>query len=517
MVSVVNCYFMCQDGSMFKAQVDHSPYFYLQVKEGMEMEVDSWLRRKFGGSLRDVEMVDREDLDLKNHLSGIKRRLLKLVFWNVDQLMSVRREVQPIVSRNRNRRDRTDAYAALAEQQRGGDGASGSVTGGRGRGRMQEAAEAIVDMREYDVPYHVRFAIDTDVRCGHWFTARAAGGKVTLERRPDLLQRAEPRICAFDIECTKLPLQFPNAEHDQVFMISYMLDRQGYLIINREVVSEDIQDFEYTPKPEFDGPFHVFNCANEEATLRCWFDHMRETKPGVYVTYNGDFFDWPFIETRAAKYGMDMAKEIGFKCNRGAQGGSSGECLSPCAVHMDCLHWVNRDSYLPQGSRGLKVKEALFVLLGSALGCFLVVPVPGLCWQAAQQHLPWTCILRDKHHFSAHIHHHILILKLFLPVRSGGDQVQVGVRPCGGGPRGHGAPGSGAAAGHGIILSVRCRGNVLPLHDLRPPVHLLAVHHHPHAPGRGAAQGVGHVVRGPPHGAGVPGQRGGAQQTHRRS
>ena len=25
------------------------------------------------------------------------------------------------------------------------------------------------------------------------------------------------------------------------------------------------------------------------------------------------------------------------------------------AVHMDCLHWVNRDSYLPQGSRGLKV------------------------------------------------------------------------------------------------------------------------------------------------------------------
>ena len=24
-------------------------------------------------------------------------------------------------------------------------------------------------------------------------------------------------------------------------------------------------------------------------------------------------------------------------------------------VHMDCLHWVNRDSYLPQGSRGLKV------------------------------------------------------------------------------------------------------------------------------------------------------------------
>jgi DNA polymerase epsilon subunit 1 len=43
----------------------------------------------------------------------------------------------------------------------------------------------------------------------------------------------------------------------QVFMISYMLDRQGYLIINREVVGADIQDFEYTPKPEFEGGWHV--------------------------------------------------------------------------------------------------------------------------------------------------------------------------------------------------------------------------------------------------------------------
>ena len=39
---------------------------------------------------------------------------------------------------------------------------------------------------------------------------------MVLEHRPDLLQRAEPRICAFDIETTKLPLQFPNAEYDQV-------------------------------------------------------------------------------------------------------------------------------------------------------------------------------------------------------------------------------------------------------------------------------------------------------------
>lgn len=57
-----------------------------------------------------------------------------------------------------------------------------------------------------------------------------------LERRTDLLQRAEIRVCAFDIETTKLPLKFPDAEYDSIMMMSYMLDGQGYLIINREVL-----------------------------------------------------------------------------------------------------------------------------------------------------------------------------------------------------------------------------------------------------------------------------------------
>lgn len=50
------------------------------------------------------------------------------------------------------------------------------------------------------------------------------------------MQRAEVHICAFDIETTKLPLKFPDAEYDLIMMISYMIDGQGYLIINREVV-----------------------------------------------------------------------------------------------------------------------------------------------------------------------------------------------------------------------------------------------------------------------------------------
>ena len=38
---------------------------------------------------------------------------------------------------------------------------------------------------------------------------------------------------------------------------------QGYLLVNREVVAADVEDFEYTPKPEYEGPFTVFNEPDE--------------------------------------------------------------------------------------------------------------------------------------------------------------------------------------------------------------------------------------------------------------
>ena len=131
-------------------------------------------------------------------------------------------------------------------------------------------------------------------------------------------------------------------------MISYMIDGQGYLICNREIISADVEDFEYTPKPEFEGPFIVFNEEDEKATLQRFFDHILDVRPHIFVTYNGDFFDWPFVEARAAVHGMDMAREIGFVKNK------EGVYSSRPAAHMDAFCWVKRDSYLPVGSQGLK-------------------------------------------------------------------------------------------------------------------------------------------------------------------
>ena len=95
----------------------------------------------------------------------------------------------------------------------------------------------LVDIREYDVPYIQRVCIDRGVRVGLWFDVIGVQGSmgVDLKQRDDLEMRPLMRTLAFDIETTKLPLKFPDAEFDKVMMISYMLDNQGYLIVNREV------------------------------------------------------------------------------------------------------------------------------------------------------------------------------------------------------------------------------------------------------------------------------------------
>jgi len=59
--------------------------------------------------------------------------------------------------------------------------------------------------------------------------------------------RQDPVVLAFDFETTKLPLKFPDSLIDVIIMISIMIDGNRYLIINRELVSRDIDDFEYIP------------------------------------------------------------------------------------------------------------------------------------------------------------------------------------------------------------------------------------------------------------------------------
>jgi len=45
-----------------------------------------------------------------------------------------------------------------------------------------------------------------------------------FEHLKSKLDKADLRVFAFDIETTKDPLKFPNAQLDQIMMISYVFD-----------------------------------------------------------------------------------------------------------------------------------------------------------------------------------------------------------------------------------------------------------------------------------------------------
>ncbi|KAH8693014.1 DNA polymerase epsilon catalytic subunit A [Talaromyces proteolyticus] len=343
----VDFYFLEDDGGSFKATVEYDPYFLIAAKGGRESEVEEWCRRTLDGVVKGVQRVIKEDLQMPNHLMGNRRAFLQLSFANVSDLLEARRLLMPIAEKNKKNVTAMDTYAEMARASAGFDLFDDELNNER-RPNTLNASDFIVDIREYDVPYHVRVAIDKDIRIGKWYNVEAKHGVTKLTCIEERLQRADPVVLAFDIETTKLPLKFPDAVIDQIMMISYMIDGNGFLITNREIVSEDINDFEYTPKPEYNGPFLIFNEPDERHLLERFFSHVKEAKPTVIATYNGDFFDWPFVEARASVLGIDMYTEIGFRKN------SEDIYQSDHCVHMDCFAWVNRDSYLPQGSRGLK-------------------------------------------------------------------------------------------------------------------------------------------------------------------
>ena len=219
-----------------------------------------------------------------NHLLTAPPIFLRLSFRNTDDLQTVRRELLPLALINSAKFTSVDAYADIV----GAEGAMPSFDGGeqdanRAWGanaeevkqrRDREPSECIIDMREHDIAYYLRVAIDlgkcgesrmlmADVRVGLWYNVTSVAGMISLEKITSIVKRAEPVVMAYDIETTKQPLKFPDQQTDQIMMISYMIDGQGYLITNRDIVSEDIDDFEYTPNDEYHGDFTVFNVADE--------------------------------------------------------------------------------------------------------------------------------------------------------------------------------------------------------------------------------------------------------------
>ena len=236
----------------------------------METTIEEWLPNRYEGTILRITRERKEDLQLPNHLLGHQRLYLQLHYRNVSDLLTVRRDLMPLALANSAKLDAVDAYAEVVQATTDAamsieveDEWDAGTSSRAGKSSDRDPREGIIDIREYDVPYYLRVAIDNEMRVGLWYAVSFTAGQPAFRQIVERVKRADPVVMAYDIETTKAPLKFPDQAIDQVMMISYMVDGQGFLITNRDIVSEDIEDFEYTPREGYEGPFEVYNAPDE--------------------------------------------------------------------------------------------------------------------------------------------------------------------------------------------------------------------------------------------------------------
>ncbi|KAL7068256.1 putative DNA polymerase epsilon catalytic subunit [Cryptosporidium serpentis] len=335
-------YFVNKRGETFKSPFFYRPYFFLETDLNTKKH---WFINNLENKYRDegleADIVEKDDLTLSNHLIGEKKELIKVSFNNVKNLVAVRNEILLFIKENKKKKSDNNPLSTIA--------------------KLDDFSLNIIEIYEYDILYSVRVLIDNNISIGMWYEViRWTNELLELKLLEKDTSQPDLRCLAWDIETTKEPLKFPNVEIDEIMMISCVFEGQGYLIVNRNIVSSDISDFEYSPKPEFTAPFSCINCENEETLIRYYVKLVQKLRPHVISSYNGDNFDFPFLLERGLKYGLYLTEQWGVIRQVEQSGGSAivgnskTNFLGTNMLHLDCFRWVERDSYLPCGSRSLK-------------------------------------------------------------------------------------------------------------------------------------------------------------------
>lgn len=73
-------------------------------------EIVFYLNKSFENFLKSVQIIQKEDLELVNHLSGKKGKFIKLTFKNIRGLQDVKTKLVPLIEKNKKNREMNEAY-----------------------------------------------------------------------------------------------------------------------------------------------------------------------------------------------------------------------------------------------------------------------------------------------------------------------------------------------------------------------------------------------------------------------
>ncbi|RKO96008.1 hypothetical protein CAUPRSCDRAFT_3071, partial [Caulochytrium protostelioides] len=191
--SGIHLYFIDDAGAYFKSTIVYQPYFYLVCRPGTEAMVEACIKKRFDTLCVSTERQVREDLKLANHLIGQKREVIKLTFTNMQDFYNVRKPLMKAASVNSakgadSHQAAYDYYDELIDKNEiayEGHLAVHQQHRAAAKRSYQDPLECILELREYDLMYYVRCAIDLDLRVGTWYEVSVHGGAVALRPRRD--------------------------------------------------------------------------------------------------------------------------------------------------------------------------------------------------------------------------------------------------------------------------------------------------------------------------------------------
>lgn len=104
-------YFIAENGERLKISYPFRPYLYLGTKPGYEFQVASYLTKKY--PVLKIEHVEKENLDLKNHLSGLKSKFLFISFPSIVEMAAFKKDMFPQIRKNQNNQKTATDYTSM--------------------------------------------------------------------------------------------------------------------------------------------------------------------------------------------------------------------------------------------------------------------------------------------------------------------------------------------------------------------------------------------------------------------
>ncbi|MDO8633773.1 MAG: DNA polymerase domain-containing protein [archaeon] len=152
----------------------------------------------------------------------------------------------------------------------------------------------VLERREYDIPFTKRYLLDTGLAPMNGVIIETKNGSDIENAKPfdaDEKEITGLSMVSFDLE-THSPGRFSNPLKDPIISIAVTAGEKEFVFAWRQDKKKDA---------------HVF-FESEKKVVEEFVSQMEKTSPDIVVTYNGDSFDFPYLEQRCKKLGVELKR-----------------------------------------------------------------------------------------------------------------------------------------------------------------------------------------------------------------